>query len=169
MLNTILAGHYSLRTLRVYLSIRNRIVTSLTISLIYVFIQLNFDIVSHNFGTKVITYVSSLTFLLLLSCTTLLLGIRAYWVTNNQFISNFLLLPKFFYNQTTSGGSGFSKLVRLLPKTYITAIVLVLITSSFSLLVNDFLWKFLVINTLNYVIDYPITVVLVTLVVLFAI
>ena len=49
----------------------------ITILILYLFIQLNFDLVSHNFGTKADQFVDSYQLLLLLLIsTTLLLGYR---------------------------------------------------------------------------------------------
>jgi cytochrome c biogenesis factor len=167
MLSLVLLSHRSLRSLRTYTSIFSRISTSLLTFFVYFFIQVNFDIVSHNFGTKIDTYVSTLNFLLLLSLCIYILSIKTYLVVNRRFTTNLILFPTFLYARTVSNSSRFVKLTQVLPKTYVSFLVLALVASSFSLLVNDFLWKFLAVNAVNYFIDYTVVVVLITLVIFF--
>lgn len=167
MLSLVLLSHRSLRSLRTYTSIFSRISTSLLTFFVYFFIQVNFDIVSHNFGTKIDTYVSTLNFLLLLSFCICALSIKTYVIVNKRSTLNLILFPTFLCARTMYNSRHSLKWIRVLPKTYVSSLVLVLVVSSFSLLVNDFLWKFLAVNAANYFIDYTAAVALITLVIFF--
>jgi hypothetical protein len=167
MLNILVLGHRSLRGSRMSTAAFSKISSSLLIFLVYLFIQLNFDIVSHNFGNKVNTYISSFNLLLLLSVLALLLNISVYLAASDGFRKNLTLFPRLFSLGARGGGPRIQSSANLLPRVYITLLTLVLVTSSFSLLVNDFLWKFMTINVVNYFVDYSVLVNLLALVVIF--
>jgi hypothetical protein len=161
MISILIIGHNSLRNLSKYMSVYNQLLTSVGIFFTYFFIQLNFDIVSHNFGTKVGAYVSSTNSLLLISALLLVVILLICQKLLRVFSGNLVLYPKF--------NCGGVQLTGLLPKTYISTLVSFLVVVSFSLLVNDFLWKFLAISVSNYFIDYSVIVNLLTLTTLFVI
>ena len=169
MLNVLILGHRSARSSRTSIAVFNKISSSLLIFFVYLFIQLNFDIVSHNFGNKVNAYISSINFLLLLSVSALILNVSAYSAVSGVFSKNLTLFPRLFGSGVMGGGSRTRSSTNLLPRVYITVLTLVLVLSSFSLLANDFLWKFMAINVVNYFVDYSVVVNLLTLAVIFVI
>lgn len=108
--------------------------------LTYVFIQLNFDLVSHNFGTKIDQFVdTSQNFLV----TTVFL-ILLVTLNSNQLLKQLTSVLVVSAWQTLHD----EKPVRLWHISLVAVIVFILL-SSFSLLINDFLWKLLTINILN--------------------
>lgn len=169
MLSILLVSHQSLRSLKTYMSTFSRVSVSLVIFLAYFFIQLNFDIVSHNFGTKISAYVSSVNFLVVISLQILFLNVKIYKKVDSNFTSNLILFPRLFSGGATSVWPSTRRTGNLLPRIYVSIAVVTLVTASFSLLVNDFLWKFLTISVVNYFIDYSVLVHLLTLIILFII
>lgn len=169
MLCILVTGHNSLRNLGTYASTLNKLSTSLTVFITYFFIQLNFDIVSHNFGTKVGTYVSSINSLIFISILLSILNFAFYLRFTKASLTNLVIFPTFFYWRGVRTYSFATRLTVLLPRTYIVGSVFFLVASSFSLLVNDFLWKFLTMSVANYFINYSVVVSLLTLVLLFVI
>lgn len=109
----------------------------LSIFFTYTFIQLNFDLVSHNFGTRVDQFIDSshnFLLLLLLIFTLLLLAYLNY----NTHWSNSIISYRFKV-------CGY-----LLNWGYLLYLwVVVVVLSSFTLLLNDFFWKILQINIFN--------------------
>jgi len=110
--------------------------------LTYFFIQLNFDLVSHNFGAKFFFFFNNNLFFLeaimLLSASYILMILRT--VTRDlelyhSFISRVTYLP--------------SNLSLLLLTPLLNGIIFVLILLSFTPLLNYFLWNFLGVNTFN--------------------
>lgn len=107
---------------------------------LYFFIQLNFNLVSHNFGTRVDWFITSdiwYYFYLLLSL------IIIFFFFNNVifYFKNFI-----FFDKTT-------RLNTLLNKTLINFLIIIVflfqIVLSFSFLLNDFIWKLFSVNTFN--------------------
>lgn len=122
------------------------------ILLTYVFIQFNFDLVSHNFGTRVDQFIdSSHNFLLLL----LFLSLIISWN-----YTCFIYVSVSTNNLLINTVHAYSTSWNLLLYSFILSVIL----SSFSLLINDFFWKTLQVNILNSVkLTYYFTPVLVTL------
>lgn len=122
-------------TLTLYLNTITQLVLFL-----YIFIQLNFDLVSHNFGTRIDQFVdTSQNFLL----TILFLSVSIVVSTNQlrQLLTTYSVTNKVGHARIES----FRILWQLITALLITFILL----SSFSLLVNDFLWKLMSINIFN--------------------
>lgn len=119
--------------------------------LTYVFIQFNFDLVSHNFGTRVDQFIdSSHNFLLLLLLITFIIVISYTQPLN-------LMLRIASLSTTSIGG------YKISWNLFIYCFILFVILSSFSLLINDFFWKILQVNILNSIkLTYYFTPVLVT-------
>jgi len=122
---------------------------------IYIFIQFNFDLVSHNFGTRVDQFIdSSHNFLLILLLMSVIISWNYICFIRSSASTNSLL---------TNQMSKFSMSWNLL----LYAFILFIILSSFSLLINDFFWKVLQVNVLNSnKLTYYFTPVLVTLLLL---
>lgn len=119
---------------------------ALVIAIIYVFIQLNFNLVSHNFGIKVTDFVNtSQLFTLVLVCLCLLSGLSSlkHLTTHST-----VLLVK------GSGGlNAFN--VKVNAFMYITyTLIIVLVLLSFYPLIADFLWNLYNIKMLNWFFSY---------------
>ena len=118
----------------------------------YIFIQFNFDLVSHNFGTRVDQFIdSSHNFLLIILIT--VIGIvnvcYRYCVSIENFSLNTgLRLDKFY----------------LTWSILIFGLIMFVSLSSFSLLINDFFWKIVQVNIFNTnKLTYYFTPMLITL------
>ena len=123
----------------------------------YIFIQLNFDLVSHNFGSKFFFFFNNNLFFLEL---TLLL------------VSNFLIFLYFIQNailntiliNITTFTSHFIKKNNLIIWTLVLYLLLfTLIIVSFIPLVNYFLWVYFRINSLNFIINSNISIICIIL------
>ena len=109
----------------------------------YSFIQLNFRLVSHNFGTKVAWFIDTDQFNLLLVVVVFLysyyLFYRFFKINNSVSILN---LRNIRFNKPTN-----------FYKVYSLGVFYLLITLqvflSFTLLINDFFWKFFNVNIFN--------------------
>ena len=109
----------------------------LSVFFTYTFIQLNFDLVSHNFGTRVDQFIdSSHNFLSLLLFLVILLLLTYLNYLKHWTSSIISYWPK---------ARGYVLSWGYLLYLWISVIVL----SSFTLLLNDFFWKTLQINVLN--------------------
>jgi cytochrome c biogenesis factor len=116
-----------------------KILTQL-IFITYVFIQLNFDLVSHNFGTRVDQFIdTSQNFLFIISLMLLLFTMTTYRLIGT--LVKTLITSLYLINRKSSH--------TLVWYALITLIVLFILLSSFSLLLNDFLWKLLSVNIFN--------------------
>ena len=113
------------------------LVISLSTLIVYLFIQLNFDLVSHNFGTRVDQFIDTSQYFLSLILLVLLVLLSVYL--------------KFFYHKsnklTLLSSNKWS--VKLNWFTTLALVLTFIIFSSFVLLLNDFFWKILRINILN--------------------
>ena len=118
----------------------------------YTFIQFNFDLVSHNFGTRVDQFIdSSHNFLLALLIISLLLT-----VTYFRFRDTLL--------QFRTTNQPYSNKYQLKWTLLLYILITFVVTSSFTLLLNDFFWKVLQINVLNTTsLVHYFTVVILTL------
>lgn len=107
---------------------------------IYLFIQLNFDLVSHNFGTRIDQFIDTTQLLLFLSLVVLL----TILIITKRFF--FLLITDLSVITLTSS---YSHKLKITWTTFISLVVLLVLILSFTLLLNDFLWKLLNINLFN--------------------
>ena len=106
-----------------------------TILVLYLFIQLNFDLVSHNFGTKTNQFIDSYQFLLLL-----LILIVGLWVTQLSTLCTSSALNKV---------PMLINIQALQSRTILTLILLVVTGLSFTDLLNNFSWSISGTNLLN--------------------
>ena len=122
----------------------------------YIFIQLNFDLVSHNFGTKVDQFIdTSQNFLVLTASLVILITL-----TVNHLLCELSVNAAMSPRYTTQPNK--SVLVWYASVAFALSLILL---SSFSLLINDFLWKLLAVNILNSTkFTYFYTSLLITLV-----
>ena len=131
------------------------------IMLVYAFIQLNFRLVSHNFGTKVVWFVDTDQLNLLVVFLVVILILKTWFWSKTA--STKLLKLNVNYTEVLS-----TQLVtysRLL--FYILLLLQVLL--SFNVLTNDFLWKFYKINVLNSVSLLYINLLIVIILIYFVI
>ena len=131
------------------------------IVLVYSFIQLNFRLVSHNFGTKVIWFIDTDQFNFNIVCLILFSLVKLFLVIRN------------LYSKLENFSNSFLKTSILILSTYVKVLFYALLTIqiflSFSVLVNDFMWKFYKINILNTTSLISINLVIILLVLYFVI
>lgn len=152
LLTLVLQSHIRLTPLHYYLYLTTSAATAYTNILIYAHTQLNFDLISHNFGLKINTYLPELYLLLAvfiissICILNILINFVRWW-------TEFILCswPKNFkYINITAGvrqyDSSFFILLSLIS-TY-------LLFLTFSALFNDFIWKFTSISLFNLPKDY---------------
>jgi len=124
---------------------------SLSVSIVYIFIQLNFNLVSHNFGIKIDQFVNTsqlfLALLSLLIYSVYRLNIYIYQHSQLKFIKT--------CSATVGGGWPLSFTIALI----ITLVVLL----SFVPLFNEFFWKFWGVNLFNFIFKFTTLVVYVHL------
>lgn len=135
-------------TLRLYL---------LSLLIVYIFIQLNFSLISHNFGLKPTQLLHPLQFnVTLLTC---LLG---YTLGVVRSIYYYITI---YYNRLQLSPS-FEGIYNLVLFVLYTMTILFMVLYAFLPLINDFTWKFFSVHVL--IISYPIqttlTLLLVTLI-----
>jgi len=122
--------------------------------LLYIFIQLNFNLVSHNFGIKSSQFVNTIQFFFLVFLF-IILRILLVIKTFNYSLKNFILYVDTRLTRTFSLGH---KLTRYL--FYLTSLVLTIVLSFYPL-INDFLWKVNCISILNIPINFPNLIILI--------
>ena len=106
----------------------------------YVFIQLNFDLVSHNFGTKVDQFIdTSQNFLILI----------VFLVVTVLLTFHYLLHRLNVIVSMSSCDTTYNRNPALIWHAAALLVIALILLSSFSLLINDFLWKLLSINIFN--------------------
>ena len=116
-----------------------KILTNLVL-ITYVFIQLNFDLVSHNFGTRVDQFIdTSQNFIVLTIGLVIIITIVIGYLLR-ALISVATMSPWYAVHTTQSA---------LTWHTCLAIVITFILLSSFSLLINDFLWKLLTINIFN--------------------
>lgn len=109
---------------------------------VYVFIQLNFDLVSHNFGTRSNAFVNPT------HTYVVLLGVFVCQLTS----SASKLIRWFSAGYTTVLGTPqLSRTRQALHSTLLRLLAYCVLYTSFAVLVNDFMWKMLYINVGNTV------------------
>lgn len=120
----------------------------------YLFIQLNFNLVSHNFGLKVSQFVNTTQlFLILLVCMiifSLVLG-----------VGTLSLFTKYFIN-SSNGKLNYSSQLRF-HKTPLVLLITALFIISFLPLINDFFWKLLQIDIIWLGVNFNTLLIYVTL------
>lgn len=115
---------------------------------VYFFIQLNFDLVSHNFGAKFSFFFSNNLFYLEVVIL-FLIGALAACITNkhksNQFLTLIILNDK-FVTRTFQ------------PIFYLHILFILLLLLSFLPLVNYFIWTYFSINSFNFINSYDLII-----------
>ena len=136
-------SHQNYLKTSIFILVNNFFLWTLPIVIIYIFIQLNFDLVSHNFGTKIDQFIDSsqiLTVLLLINI--LFLNLKLV-TTYNRLLS---ILSLNGIKHKYSKRFKFS-LIWVLSIIFISSLQ---IFFSFLPLINDFTWKVLHINIGNF-------------------
>ena len=127
---------------------------TLAITISYLFIQLNFDLVSHNFGSKFFFFFNNNLFFLELSftffCTCFCLLYAYQIMTLNSILVTFASLTNRFKKR-----SNMELLVVLLY-----SLVALLVIFSFIPLINYFLWVYFHINSLNVIVTTNLIIIL---------
>lgn len=108
--------------------------------LTYVFIQLNFDLVSHNFGTKVDQFIDTSQNFIILTISLLILVVL---------LIGHLLRGLIEAVTTSSCSVTYTRRPVLVWHMSLILVLTFILLSSFSLLINDFLWKLLSVNIFN--------------------
>jgi hypothetical protein len=125
-----------------------RVILYVLITIItYLFIQLNFDLVSHNFGSKFFFFFNNNLFFLELLATLTLYWFFMYFKTQLSFVENIVSIKirKFTYHKPfTLGYHGLFLLVYIL---------IILFFNSIIPLLNYFIWTYLKINSFNFLIN----------------
>ena len=124
----------------------------------YFFIQLNFDLVSHNFGSKFFFFFNNNLFFLEILSASVVIGLVQSWVLYKSRNQSYTILLK--VRPILSSTFNWLGLFVLY-----TSIITVLI-SSFLPLLNYFIWNYLGINTFNSHLDIHLFVVIVFLVII---
>jgi hypothetical protein len=126
-----------------------------TLLLLYFFIQLNFDLVSHNFGTRSDQFIDSTHFLL---GTTLGL-IYFSWRTASSLTTDFLVSALLLGSPNRIN---LNCVLRNKVKQKVMALlILSLLYMSFNNLLNDFFWKTFSINIVNTSHQFPFIVTII--------
>lgn len=128
----------------------------------YFFIQLNFDIVSHNFGTNFFFFFNN-NFFFLESSIMFFLFIN-YYVLKNCLLVNSISTYNYLLNN-----KGDKSLYPFFKIIFVNVLILVLIIYSFVPLFNYFVWNYLDINSLNLenIFKTPLIIFLIILFTLF--
>lgn len=116
--------------------------------LLYIFIQLNFNLVSHNFGIRGSQFVNTVQFFSLIFLVLILKSV--------SFIKSFNLSLKYFI---IGMGTGVVRVFLLGQKStmyiFYSCLTFLIILLSFYPLINDFLWKLNSASVLNIPINFP--------------
>ena len=140
--------YYSLKILRILFT---------TYLVIYFLIQLNFGLVSHNFGTRIDWFVSTDFYYLLFFIFSFILIL--FFLTNVFIFSKYLVL----YNSKTTQSIN-NSCFRVLLLFFILLLQFLL---SFIFIFNDFFWKFMQLNMFNNLFIWDINTTIVFLLILF--
>lgn len=116
--------------------------------LIYFFIQLNFDLVSHNFGAKFFFFFSNNLFFL--EIITLLLGALTYQVVELRKLN----CEKRSLVRLNQSVSLTDKYVTHYLTPFLYTVIYLVTIGSLTPLLNYFLWNFLQVNLFNYEFSY---------------
>jgi len=126
------------------------VAASLTLVITYLLIQLNFDLVSHNFGTRTNVFTSmvellSLEMLILFVTLSLLAFLKLKLVITRK---NLQATPS-AYNLT------------------LLILLLILLYFSFKLLITDSLWQLVSFNSTNYLFNLKLVIIYISLILIF--
>lgn len=113
----------------------------------YLFIQLNFDLVSHNFGSKFFFFFNNNLFFLELLITLTLYWFCMYFKTQLSFVENIISIKKLkftYYKPLTLQHHGL---------VLLTYVLIILVFNSIIPLLNYFIWTYLKINSFNFLIN----------------
>lgn len=132
--------HHTINLSKYYLYVFSSFIWLLVLLSLYVFIQLNFSLVSHNFGIKSSQFINGNQLLLLVY---LLVFGNLIWI----FTQIYLYYTSFLLNQQYV----ITGYVRPVLNLYLVLFLLILFQFLYSFypLFNDFLWKLFTVNTLN--------------------
>ena len=123
----------------------------------YIFIQLNFDLVSHNFGSKFFFFFNNNLFFLELTLLLVFNFLIFLYFIQNAILNTILI-------NITTFTSLFIKKNNLIIWTLVLYLLLfTLIIVSFIPLVNYFLWVYFRINSLNFIINSNISIICIIL------
>lgn len=123
----------------------------------YIFIQLNFDLVSHNFGSKFFFFFNNNLFFLELTLLLVLNFLIFLYFIQNAILNTILI-------NITTFTSHFIKKNNVIIWTLVLYLLLfTLIIVSFIPLVNYFLWVYFRINSLNFIINSNISIICIIL------
>ena len=123
----------------------------------YIFIQLNFDLVSHNFGSKFFFFFNNNLFFLELTLLLVFNFLIFLYFIQNAILNTILI-------NITTFTSHFIKKNNLIIWTLVLYLLLfTLIIVSFIPLVNYFLWVYFRINSLNFIINSNISIICIIL------
>jgi hypothetical protein len=126
----------------------NRFITTILILILsYFFIQLNFDLVSHNFGSKFFFFFNNNLFFI-----ELLLGIGFSLASlyKNLYLSRNQLVIITSYEKKRS-----SDILQWLVILVLYSLMIIVLCSSFLPLLNYFIWSYFSINSFNFHIHLP--------------
>ena len=105
--------------------------------IVYVFIQFNFELVSHNFGTRSDQFIDTSHNFLAAIVLTFLIAYLFYRFSNYLYLSNKVL-----------GGSR-TEIKNIQWQIIVITVTLYILTLSFNTLLNDFFWKIFQVNVFN--------------------
>lgn len=139
---TIVSLHFSINILQTIKRLVYNLNCFLFFSSCYFFIQLNFELVSHNFGTKMLFFFDNHFFLVEVFFLSLVLMLYlSYWWLKTQ-------RQIFLRNQLSFKFEKCNKNIFVSVIGYSTLAVIYL-SSSFNLIINYFLWKYVGVTTAN--------------------
>ena len=130
------------------------------IAISYYFIQLNFELTSHSFGTRFNYFFNNHLFFLQ-TITTLILLLYLYIKS-----ITYIRVSVFNFWVWSKVEVTLINFIRSLLFSYVVILTLLLVFSSFSPLVNYFLWQFIKVNSFNYPTSISTIVLVLTLIVL---
>ena len=126
----------------------------LILLLIYLFIQLNFNLVSHNFGIKVDQFINTAQILLIISGFVFFILCTLLKTYLNVYIHYIYQIKKFKIY------TNYSKILLI---SLLSFLVFMECLVSFYPLINDFLWKLLKINFINIIVNLNLIIILLLL------
>lgn len=129
----------------------------LSILIVFFFIQLNFDLVSHNFGSSLFMFFSSNFFFLEAVLIILSILIKLYL----KIYSHRALFIGLYYTNVINLKSSFKDIVYLTISLYLIISIILLI--SFLPLLNYFFWNYIGVNSFNLTINTSLLIVMVSL------
>jgi cytochrome c biogenesis factor len=123
--------------------------------LTYIFIQLNFELVSHNFGSTFLLFFTKNTFFLeFISLLWMFSFLSSRWLFQLFRCMSILLL------QLPQSGRTFNVFVKNMSTVYLWLLYLSLFIASLTPLINHFSWNYFKINSWNFELSIPIIILL---------